>query len=72
MSTSPLGAENTAAVKVQQGLSRAPLAVWPDPHDAQLGTPEPQEGDRPTGGAERHLLPHASTWPSITGSCLFR
>ena len=41
MSTSPLGAENTAAVKVQQGPSgHRLLPVWPDPHDASgLGTP---------------------------------
>ena len=41
MSTSPLGAETTAAVKVQQGPSgHRLLPVWPDPHDASgLGTP---------------------------------
>lgn len=60
MSTCPLGAENTAAVKVHQGLSgHRLLPVWPDPRDASgLETPEPQEVTRarPPGGAQREAF----------------
>ena len=71
MSTCPPGAENTAAVKVHQGLSgHRLLPAWPDPRDASgLRTSEPQEGDPGQAtrrGSEGGIFSRATTGPPIT------